>query len=269
MLDYNVSVVSIDSGIECFERIRDELNNSHKAMRYNLSQLEEALNHKYSRIEAELNELYSQLNASEDDNNDTSNTQQQELLADIAYLQRKLSEIQDLKNRCSQLIEHYYCQASTLIHSVGVNITDGIREMANYLQKIASVESFDALSNSSTNSSAINPFSGEEGYAVAIIDSSKYPETAEHIDVAIRCGSAAVLTLDRENASINRAESLQGVNRRSDFDRDEWPMACFSEGGSGAHVFYLSASDNRGAGSSISHQLRNVPDGTRVRFRII
>jgi hypothetical protein len=42
----------------------------------------------------------------------------------------------------------------------------------------------------------------------------------------------------------------------------------FKEGGKGASVKPISPSDNRGAGSSMGHQLRKYPDGTKVKIRI-
>ena len=140
--------------------------------------------------------------------------------------------------------------------------------MSLYLRKIQSIEGISSRTDT-TGGGPTNSFSGGTNYAVVFIDSAKYPETAEHIETAIRCGAPASLTLDRSGANNNRIESLQGIPVRQGYDRDEYPMACFSEGGSGAHVFYLSPSDNRGSGSSVSHQLRNIPDGTVVRFRIL
>ncbi|BBP87013.1 hypothetical protein BsIDN1_06310 [Bacillus safensis] len=43
---------------------------------------------------------------------------------------------------------------------------------------------------------------------------------------------------------------------------------CAKEGGTGASVKYVRPSDNRGAGSWVSHQLSDDPDGTRIQFII-
>lgn len=51
-------------------------------------------------------------------------------------------------------------------------------------------------------------------------------------------------------------------------DRDEWPIAMFREGGTGADIEYISPSDNRGAGSSIGHALKGVDEGARVKIII-
>ncbi|QAY68325.1 NucA/NucB deoxyribonuclease domain-containing protein [Paenibacillus protaetiae] len=94
----------------------------------------------------------------------------------------------------------------------------------------------------------------------------KYPETGQHIQAAIRRGEPAVCTIDREGAEQNRKESLHGVPTRKGYDRDEWPMAMCREGGEGADIQYVTPSDNRGAGSWISNQLDQLPDGAEVLF---
>lgn len=94
----------------------------------------------------------------------------------------------------------------------------------------------------------------------------RYPETGKHIQEAIRKGHSSICTLDRDRAEENRNESLRGIPTREGFDRDEWPMAACAEGGAGAHVKYIDPSDNRGAGSWFSHQARDYPDGTRIKF---
>ena len=50
------------------------------------------------------------------------------------------------------------------------------------------------------------------------------------------------------------------------YDRDEYPMDMCEEGGAGADIEYITPSDNRGAGSWVSHQLSDYPDGTKVLF---
>lgn len=94
----------------------------------------------------------------------------------------------------------------------------------------------------------------------------RYPETARHIKEAIAAGESPSCTLDREGADKNRKESLKGIPTKAGYDRDEWPMAMCAEGGSGADIKYIDPSDNRGAGSWVSNQLEQYPDGTRVYF---
>ncbi|RAV01741.1 NucA/NucB deoxyribonuclease domain-containing protein [Paenibacillus sp. YN15] len=94
----------------------------------------------------------------------------------------------------------------------------------------------------------------------------RYPETARHIKEAIAAGESSICTLDRNGAEENRKESLKGIPTKTGYDRDEWPMAMCAEGGAGADIQYIDPSDNRGAGSWVSNQLEQYPDGTRVQF---
>ncbi|OXS61574.1 DNA-entry nuclease [Cohnella sp. CIP 111063] len=99
-----------------------------------------------------------------------------------------------------------------------------------------------------------------------IFPSDDYPETALHILGAIEQGYSDVCTIDRGGAEENRKQSLAGIETRSGYDRDEWPMAMCEEGGAGASVAYIDASDNRGAGSWVGHQLSAYEDGTKILF---
>lgn len=96
----------------------------------------------------------------------------------------------------------------------------------------------------------------------------KYPESAQHIEEAIKEGQPDTLTIDRGGASARRKASLQGVDTVPGLDRDEYPPAMSMEGGSGASVKLINPSDNRGSGSSISGQLRKYPNGTKYRIII-
>lgn len=117
-----------------------------------------------------------------------------------------------------------------------------------------------------------------------IVKSEKYPESAEHIEEAQsgvishgpdpqRRGEPlpSDLTIDKENADINRRESLRGIpTRGGDYlDRDEYPPAMFREGGEGSSVKYIDASDNRGAGSSMNAQIRTQGLGKDDHVRIL
>ncbi|MFC4812913.1 NucA/NucB deoxyribonuclease domain-containing protein [Paenibacillus sp. GCM10023250] len=113
------------------------------------------------------------------------------------------------------------------------------------------------------NSGKINPNCVE-----CKVSKSKYPEAAQHIEDAIKDGQPSILTINRGGAKSNRSESLKGQNKVSGKDLDEYPPAMFKEGGKGASVRPISPSDNRGAGSSMGHQLRQYPNGTKVRIAI-
>jgi hypothetical protein len=103
-----------------------------------------------------------------------------------------------------------------------------------------------------------------------IIPRSKYPQTAAHINEAQRLGQPSILTIDRAGASAQRRASMKYIDRPRDRrvigrDRDEYPPAMTKEGGGNADVRYINSRDNRGAGRSFAHQVRNQPDGGKVR----
>lgn len=101
-----------------------------------------------------------------------------------------------------------------------------------------------------------------------VIPRSKYPETAQHVEDAVKNGHPDKLTVDRSKAKANRKESLKDIPKVKAKDLDEYPPAMFREGGAGASVRPVAPSDNRGSGSWMGHKLRAFPNGTRVRIRV-
>ncbi|WP_280178570.1 MULTISPECIES: NucA/NucB deoxyribonuclease domain-containing protein [Pseudomonas syringae group] len=97
---------------------------------------------------------------------------------------------------------------------------------------------------------------------------SEYPETFGHIQDAINGGQPYIVTIQRDAAKLNRKTSLKDVKTMKLKDRDEWPMAMFKEGGSGASVRHIGPSDNRGAGSSIGNVLSGLPNGTKIKVEV-
>lgn len=127
-----------------------------------------------------------------------------------------------------------------------------------------------AAANAAAKRAAVPPagFIGKKPHDV-LISRNKYPESASHIEHAQRLGQPSVLTMDRAGANLRRNESLRHIRRKEwsapKSDRDEYPFAMTREGGSNSSVRYIDRSDNRGAGSSIRHQTKSLPDGARVR----
>ncbi|MEQ4908056.1 RHS repeat-associated core domain-containing protein, partial [Proteus vulgaris] len=101
---------------------------------------------------------------------------------------------------------------------------------------------------------------------VLTLTKSEYKEAFGHASDVITKSGNNIFTIDRTGAAKRRRQSLQDYPTKTGFDRDEFPMAMFKEGGEGASVRYISISDNRGAGSSISHALSPYPDGTKVKI---
>ncbi|WP_020582796.1 NucA/NucB deoxyribonuclease domain-containing protein [Endozoicomonas elysicola] len=106
------------------------------------------------------------------------------------------------------------------------------------------------------------------GTVLGNISSTDYPQTVKHITESIDEGNASQVTINRPNASSNRKQSLANIETIKGTDRDEWPMAMFSEGGKGASVMHIDPSDNRGAGSKIAQILKQQPDGEKIDFSV-
>jgi len=110
---------------------------------------------------------------------------------------------------------------------------------------------------------------GEEGDPVEIhIDPDAHPEAAAHGQDALDNGVSGEGVIDRAGKDSRRTDNLSGVPTVKGKDRDEFPPAVINNGGNGQSVRHIDPSDNRGAGSSIGHQISNLPDGTRVVIRI-
>lgn len=105
-----------------------------------------------------------------------------------------------------------------------------------------------------------------------IIRRSQHPAAAEHIEHAQRNGQPTVLHVDRAGADARRRASIGTVNRETrpakGYDRDEYPPAFTREGGSNSNVRFIPAGDNRGAGSSMRQQTRDVADGQKIRVLV-
>ncbi|MHB8065671.1 MAG: hypothetical protein ACYDG2_24140, partial [Ruminiclostridium sp.] len=109
-----------------------------------------------------------------------------------------------------------------------------------------------------------------KGYDIILrIPKDRYPDSAKHIEDAIRWGQPDTLTINREGASANRAASLKDYEVVPGLDRDEYPQAMFKEGGKGADVRPIDPSDNRGSGSYTGRKLKDYPNGTRVKFEVV
>jgi RHS repeat-associated protein len=100
------------------------------------------------------------------------------------------------------------------------------------------------------------------------IDPSKYPASAGHAGDAIAAGKPDVLTVNRPGSADNRADAMSGTKPQPGADRDEYPPAVTKEGGAGASVRPIPAGDNRGAGGSLGQQIKDVPNGGRIKINV-
>ena len=105
-----------------------------------------------------------------------------------------------------------------------------------------------------------------------VIQRSKHPEAAAHIEHAQKNGQPTVLHIDRGGAAKRRGASTGRVNLNPKpaphYERDEYPPAMTKEGGHNANVRFINPHDNRGAGSSMRAQTRDLPDGSKIRVLV-
>ncbi len=101
------------------------------------------------------------------------------------------------------------------------------------------------------------------------ISRARYGEAAEHIADAQRAGHPDVLTIARSGAPANRNASIGGLPKVPGKQLDEYPPAMFKEGGAGASVRPIKPRDNMAAGACIGNACRGLPDGTKVRIKVV
>ena len=184
MADVNVSVVTIDSGMDCFERIQDAVSNYQKVVLYDINQLGSSIQLKIHTLNRELSALYDSLSQADDEH------EKDEIRAEIRTLEARLERMQALRRKQAMVAQTYKEQSTGLVTNVNEKVSSGVRDMATYLRHIAGVDD----GGGSTN--GVNVFSGDSNYTVVIIDSQKYPESAEHIKAAVKEGHPAMLTLN-------------------------------------------------------------------------
>ena len=141
---------------------------------------------------------------------------------------------------------------------VADHIGDAAKAVDHGADTVKATKNADDVARSATHS--------DDGVREIVIDSNKYPESAQHIRDAQASGHPQELTIDRSGSSQNRRDALRDHDTVPGRDRDEYPPAVFKEGGSGSSVRPINPSDNRGSGSTLGHQIKDLPDGTRVRI---
>lgn len=241
MYDYNASLDAVEHTMTMLEDYRNELNDRRAANAFALTDLQQAVNRAVFRCSAALDALRDKT----DDPDYVRNTSRR--------LQDKLNALENLRHRCTLTADRLREEWNSRCGECDRLAAAGFADAGRYLKKL--------------NSMIPSPPAGT--VRTVILDSARYPQTAEHIRAAQNLGYPTELTICRTGAKERRSDSLSGTPSRSDFDRDEFPCAMFAEGGSGANVAYIAASDNRGSGSALQWQIRTLPDGTRVRIRII
>lgn len=253
MSDVNVIITAVDKGMDIMDGYEREVEDLRAHVAFDIHSVISVVQSEKTQVEQKIDDiLYSSYD--EEDNDYVQN-------ADRLGIQRK-----QLDSLLYQSTVRGNELESEWVMLCGQSISlaeDSKRVMADYIRKLNRIN----YSGGSTGFSGGGVHGPE--YYVVLVDSERYPQTAEHIRIAQSIGFPEFVTLGRADAAARRKASLADVKTSPIYDRDEWPMAVFEEGGQGADVVYVEGHDNRGAGSSISWQMRNFPDGSRVRVRVI
>lgn len=252
MSDVNVIITAVDKGMDIMDGYEREVEDLRAHVAFDIHSVIAAVEHEKSFVEQKIDDT--SYSSYEDSDNDSSE--------DINCLYRKKERYKGLQYQSSTRGSELEAEWVGLCKQTIDLVEDSKRVMADYIRKLNRINYSGGLTGFSSGGH-------EPKYYVVIVDSRKYPQTAEHIRMAQTMGFPEFVTLGRADAAERRKASLADVKASQIYDRDEWPMAVFEEGGQGANIVYIEGRDNRGAGSSIGWQMRGFPDGSRVRVRVI
>ena len=260
MSDVNASVTAVDDAIDLLTKYSTELSDIHARGCFEITSIAQLVASKKYENQTKIEELCAEMNCESYDEEHT--------VSDMNEQAALLQKLQTQQENYSALLERVTAQCDIKLENWNKThryylefIESGKRIMGEYIFQLNKIIIGEGRTYESIHA--------KPGYYVIVVDSKRYPQTAEHIRFAIKKGMPDFVTLGREGAADRRTASLRGIKTRPEYDRDEWPMACFAEGGNGADVWYINRRDNRGAGSSIGWQMRGIPDGSKVRLRII
>ena len=252
MSEVNVFITAVDKGMDIMDGYEREVEDLRAHVAFDIHSVIAAVEHEKSFVEQKIDDT--SYSSYEDSDNDSSE--------DINCLYRKKERYEGLQYQSSTRGSELEAEWVGLCKQTIDLVEDSKRVMADYIRKLNRINYSGGLTGFSSGGH-------EPKYYVVIVDSRKYPQTAEHIRMAQTMGFPEFVTLGRADAAERRKASLADVKASQIYDRDEWPMAVFEEGGQGANIVYIEGRDNRGAGSSIGWQMRGFPDGSRVRVRVI
>lgn len=262
MSDVNASIMAVDSAMDLLTRYSTSLSDVHARGCFEISSIEQMAALKRFENQKKMEEVLSEMSSLtyNSENNDLYNNYNEQNIR-LKVLQNRQEKYDLLVERVApQCVERLAAWDTTYRYYLSL-IDSGKRMMGEYIFQLNKIRNGEGYIYDGIN--------GRPEYYVIIVDSTKYPQTAEHIRIAIKKGMPEYVTLGRDEAAARRKTSLKGIKTRPEYDRDEWPMACFIEGGVSADVCYIDRGDNRGSGSNIGQQMRGIPNGSIIRLRII
>lgn len=262
MSDVNASIMAVDCAMDLLTRYSTVLSDIHARGCFEINSIEQMAALKSFENQEKMEEVLSEMSSltCDSENNDLDDNYNEQNVR-LQVLQNRQEKYALLVERAAFQCDERLTAWDTIYRYYLSLIDSGKRMMGEYIVQLNNIRNGEGYIYDSIN--------GRSEYYVIIVDSAKYPQTAEHIRIAIKKGMPEYVTLGRDEAANRRKASLKGIKTRPEYDRDEWPMACFIEGGAGADVCYIDRGDNRGSGSNIGQQMRGIPDGSVIRLRII
>lgn len=208
MSDVNVIITAVDKGMDIMDGYEREVEDLRAHVAFDIHSVIAAVEHEKSFVEQKIDDT--SYSSYEDSDNDSSE--------DINCLYRKKERYEGLQYQSSTRGSELEAEWVGLCKQTIDLVEDSKRVMADYIRKLNRINYSGGLTGFSSGGH-------EPKYYVVIVDSRKYPQTAEHIRMAQTMGFPEFVTLGRADAAERRKASLADVKASQIYDRDEWPMS--------------------------------------------
>lgn len=204
MSDVNVIITAVDKGMDIMDGYEREVEDLRAHVAFDIHSVIAAVEHEKSFVEQKIDDT--SYSSYEDSDNDSSE--------DINCLYRKKERYEGLQYQSSTRGSELEAEWVGLCKQTIDLVEDSKRVMADYIRKLNRINYSGGLTGFSSGGH-------EPKYYVVIVDSRKYPQTAEHIRMAQTMGFPEFVTLGRADAAERRKASLADVKASQIYDRDE------------------------------------------------
>ena len=206
--DFNATVVAVDETMSAYEKYYAELADVSARIRFESESLFCAVSDaladcekRTEQIESELEYLY--MSDTDDIDSQRFTDECERLRAELEKIRKKQAELERLNNRCRGA-GRALCEDFLNESRMASNIcSEAIVFMGRYIHDLNLVSEVKDGVYCSKN------------VYICILDSSRYPETAEHMRVANMRGQPSVVTIDRAGALSRREASLRETDARA------------------------------------------------------
>ena len=201
MSDVNVIITAVDKGMDIMDGYEREVEDLRAHVAFDIHSVIAAVEHEKSFVEQKIDDT--SYSSYEDSDNDSSE--------DINCLYRKKERYEGLQYQSSTRGSELEAEWVGLCKQTIDLVEDSKRVMADYIRKLNRINYSGGLTGFSSGGH-------EPKYYVVIVDSRKYPQTAEHIRMAQTMGFPEFVTLGRADAAERRKASLADVKASQIYD---------------------------------------------------